>query len=546
MNNQNDVNETKQTRKSLLFPILSICVILVVAIGAVTFVLLSGNDKKNSAKQTSVFDGIIEFENPISDYLGSDSISQKILSGESEMSGELILSEMEDDTDYSGAGIEYSLKRDAIKSEMSLSLNAKYREANVLSTDIYMNKDKFQFKVPSKAEDVFTVTFDKLIQKMEELVQSDEMVTSEQAQVLLDSYLNKDAIASMLGDWSECCNQTDIISTYIYAIQRTYPKEYKEILNGISVEKAENDAYGNAGITYTISEDSIELFFECLLTVSFDDKELNKIFKPYIESYATAYYITDTYEYAASYDDVYEDDTIVEDDEDDYDTDALSTEECVEKLRTELESIDSVFSMFFNDDITVTVWKNKNGLLTGLNSENELNIAGESFELDFYITTQNDANPTNNMDAGIVLTYEGESLKFLFNRATTLGETLSVSNSFSIVIPDENTFCIASEESLNTTDNHYDYTFSLSEADTPYMQFKIGGAFDNLIRGNAYNLVLDDIGFIIEDETILSIKGNISIDTASVDISAPTGTQTELTDLSEDELNELFEEVFGE
>ena len=369
MNNQNDVNETKQTRKSLLFPILSICVILVVAIGAVTFVLLSGNDKKNSAKQTSVFDGIIEFENPISDYLGSDSISQKILSGESEMSGELILSEMEDDTDYSGAGIEYSLKRDAIKSEMSLSLNAKYREANVLSTDIYMNKDKFQFKVPSKAEDVFTVTFDKLIQKMEELVQSDEMVTSEQAQVLLDSYLNKDAIASMLGDWSECCNQTDIISTYIYAIQRTYPKEYKEILNGISVEKAENDAYGNAGITYTISEDSIELFFECLLTVSFDDKELNKIFKPYIESYATAYYITDTYEYAASYDDVYEDDTIVEDDEYDYDTDALSTEECVEKLRTELESIDSVFSMFFNDDITVTVWKNKNGLLTGLNSE---------------------------------------------------------------------------------------------------------------------------------------------------------------------------------
>ena len=78
------------------------------------------------------------------------------------------------------------------------------------------------------------------------------------------------------------------------------------------------------------------------------------------------------------------------------------------------------------------------------------------------------------------------------------------------------------------------------------MQFKIGGAFDKLIRGNAYNLVLDDIGFIIEDETILSIKGNIGIDTASVDISAPTGTQTELTDLSEDELNELFEEVFGE
>ena len=73
---------------------------------------------------------------------------------------------------------------------------------------------------------------------------------------------------------------------------------------------------------------------------------------------------------------------------------------------------------------------------------NELNITGESFELDFYITTQNDANPTNNMDAGIVLTYEGESLKFLFNRATTLGETLSVSNSFSIVIPDENTFAL--------------------------------------------------------------------------------------------------------
>ena len=517
--NNNGMNPGKRPKeKSLLLPILTICLILIVAASAVTFVLLSGRDKKTSLlDQTSLFEGLFDFSSPIDDYLGVKNISKKIKSGTSEISGEFTLTHFCESDEYNGAGFEYTWKRNALSKEMGLDIRAKYNNANVLSANMYMNKNKFQIKIPTKAEDVFYVEFDELFKKMKDSLKADDYYTSSQLS-LIDTYLDKENIAAFLGDWTTLEKNTDIISMYIYAVKETYPDDYKTIINGITSERAENDAYGNSGTKYTISENSIELLVKRLLTVSLDNKELSSQLQ--LDTFIDSRTSTNTIS------------------EDNMDIDAIK-----EELRSELESTGSLFAMFFNDDITVTIWKNKNGLLTGLESYSDLNIAGENITLNFEITSENDTNPGDNMSIKLSAFTEDDSMELYFQRTTDKGKEIIISNMFSMYIDAEKVMELSSLETLDTTDNSY-YSSLLFSVPDEYndttVELFLSGTYEDMIKGSSYNLVLDSIGMDINDENMFTAKGNISIKTKDVMITAPTGTQTNLTDMSDEELFKLF------
>lgn len=525
--NNNGINPKKKPReKSMLLPIVAVCLILVIAASAVTFVLLSGRDKKTSLNdQPSLFEGLFNFQSPIEDYLGTENIEKEFISGKSELSGEFTLTNMPAADEYEGLNINYAFKRDAVSKEMGLDVGAKYNNANVLSANLYMNKDTLQFKIPSKAEDVFIVEFDKIIDKLEESLENEDTSLTESDRFILDKYLSKENIAAFLGDWAELSTHSDMLSTYVHAIEETYPEDYKKIVQGITTEKAPSDEYGNSGTVYTISEDSIELFVKRLLTVTLDNKDLYSMYGSLIDNSSSTFFITPN-----------ADDTDSEDGE------------SHQNLRSDLESISSAFAMFFNEDITFTIWKNKNGLLTGLESSTDINIAGETLTLEVEISSYNDANPSDNMSMSFSLIYEDEFLNLNFDRTTSVGKELNISHTFSMNISNEIYLMMLFDEILDTTDNSYDCnaSMSISDEDEPMMlSILLSGKFEDLVKGKSYNLVIDSLSCVIDSENVFTMEGNAKVNTNDVRISAPKGTQTMLTDMSADEFDEWFNEIFS-
>lgn len=525
--NNNGISPKKKPKeKSMFLPIAAVCLILVIAVSAVAFVLLSGRDKKTSLNdQPSLFEGLFNFQSPIDDYLGTENIEKEIISGKSEFSGEFTLTNMPTADEYEGLNINYAFKRDADSKEMGFDIGAKYNNANVLSANMYMNKDTLQFKIPSMAEDVFIIEFDKFFDKLKESWNNEDTFT-ESDRLVLDKYLSKENIAAFLGDWAEFSNNSDMLSTYVHAIEQTYPEDYKKIVDGITTEKAPSDEYGNSGTVYTISEDSIELFVKCLLTVTLDNKELYSKYGSLIGNTSSTFFINPN-----------ADDTDNED------------EESLEKLHSDLDSISSAFAMLFNEDVTFTVWKNKNGLLTGLESSTDINIAGEIFTLEAEILSYNDTNPSDNMSIRFSIIYEDEFIDLNFDRLTEVGEELSVSHTFSINVSDEGGLMMTFDETLDTTDNSYncDMAMSISDEDCPMMLgILLSGKFEDLVKGKSYNLVIDNLSCVVDSENIFTLEGNAKVSTKDVSISAPKGTRTTLTDMSADELDEWFNEIFSD
>lgn len=525
--NNNGINPKKKPKeKSMFLPIAAVCLILVIAVSAVTFVLLSGRDKKTSLNdQPSLFEGLFNFQSPIEDYLGTENIEKEIISGKSELSGEFTLTNMPAADEYEGLNINYAFKRDADSKEMGLDIGAKYNNANILSANMYMNKDTLQFKIPSKAEDVFIIEFDKIIDKLEESWNNEDTSLTESDRLILDKYLSKENIVAFLGDWAELSNNSDMFSTYVHAIEETYPEDYKKIVKGITTEKAPSDEYGNSGTVYTISEDSIELFVKRLLTVTLDNKELYSKYGSLIDNPSSTFFITPN-----------ADDTDNEDGE------------SLQNLRSNLDSISSAFAMFFNEDITFTVWKNKNGLLTGLESSTDINIAGEILTLEVEISSYNDTNPSDNMSMSLSLIYEDEFIDFNFDRTTAVGKELNISHTFSMNVSNETYLMMLFDETLDTTDNSYDcsVSMSISDEDEPMMlNILLSGKFEDLVKGKSYNLVIDSLSCVVDSENVFTMEGNAKVSTNDVSISAPKGTQTMLTDMSADEFDEWFNEMFS-
>ncbi len=524
--NNNGINPKKKPKeKSMFLPIAAVCLILVIAVSAVAFVLLSGRDKKTSLEdQPSLFEGLFNFQSPIEDYLGTENIEKEIISGKSELSGEFTLTNMPAADEYEGLNINYAFKRNADSKEMGFDIGAKYNNANVISANMYMNKDTLQFKIPSKAEDVFIIEFDKIFNKLKESL-NDEDTFTESDRLVFDKYLSKENITAFLGDWAEFSNNSDMLSTYVHAIEETYPKEYKKIVDGITTEKAPADEYGNSGTVYTISEDSIELFVKCLLTVTLDNKELYSKYGSMIDNTSSTFFINPQ-----------DDDT---DDE---------SENSLENLRSNLDYISSAFAMLFNEDVTFTIWKNKNGLLTGLESSTDINIAGEILTLEAEISSCNDTNPSDNMSIRFSIIYEDEFIDINFDRLVEVGEELSVSHVLSINVSDEEYLLMTSDETLDTTDNSYncDIALSVSDEDEPMMLgIFLSGKFEDLVKGKSYNLVFDSLSCNVDAGNIFTLEGNAKVSTKDVSISAPKGTKTTLTDMSADELDEWFNEVFS-
>lgn len=507
----------KKTKKKAIFiPIAIACLVLAIAVVGLVFVLNRGkSDKKTLADNKSLFTGLFDFSNPISDELGLDSISDAICNGSSHTSGQYTIESLGDSADdsISGIGITYDLKRDAEAEKAGMDLGLTYGGKDVINGQLYMDKNTVKGKLPEISDKVYTVNLDTL----EKDIKKSPLFKDEDLDALT-TFKNFD-MSQLLGKWASAENNCDLISIYVYAIKDAYPDDYKKIMNGITSKKTDDN-----GVTYTISEDSVKLFVDKLLTVSFDNDELNNYIDEYMQQ---LYSLKNTYS--------------EEDDEkqsyDDF------KKETLDSLQKTLKQAAAAFNLIYSGDLSFTVYKNDKGLLTGLKSSNELDFSGETIGIDFNITSDDELeNPFDNMSFDLTISYEDTDFTLNYTHVASREDALNDYHELSCTADNEtmkfifsNTYDKESGELKSST--------SISMDGEKLMSLDFMGSFTNVIKGKSLEMEINSLSLNVDNEDVFSLSGSCNVDTGSVDIKAPTGKECKILELSEDELKELGNEI---
>lgn len=293
-------------------------------------------------------------------------------------------------------------------------------------------------------------------------------------------------------------NDTDIISLYVYAIKETYPDDFKTILSGISSVNADTDSYGNKGTTYTISEDSVKLFISKLITVTFDNKELFAS----IES-------------------------------------SLDKDE-INDLKKQAEYVSNNAAKAYSGDITFTVWKNKKGQLTNFDSNNSIEISGEEFDVDFSIESYDEINPADSMIFTLTIMDSDNDFSVIYDRTKEVEDnTTYLSHDISILSGYDSLLELNVSEDFNADSNDYNVETTINTDTIIVLQ----GKFNNIKKGKSFDFDMTSFQVTQGYNKLLTLSGNLSLDTDKPKITKPSGSTVDINSLSDIEKYDLLDSI---
>lgn len=515
-------NTSKQKKRSLLFPIIGAGAVLVAAIVCIVIVLnKSKNDDLQVANVDSYLSELFATSNPIEKAIGTDKIIQSFLSESSQIDGNLNTALVYGSPEASGINYDYSIKRNLKEKLASLETNIKYRNANILSSTLYADKDNVKLKIPAISEGVFQIKTDKLYKQIKASPLYKENEDTAQFSQLV-SMIGDIDLEKIFDDYSKYCDNTEILTTVIKKIQKNYPDDYDTIISGITYGALENDSNNNKGTRVTISSKSVALFVQKLLTVWIDDKETCDYLSVYLKNLYTLNYVND----------------------DEYESYDEFKEDTLNKLKSQLTSIGSVFAMYYGTDIVMDVYKNPAGQLVSLTSKNSIDINGQIIGLNFFISSRGNDMPANNMTFSLDIVIDNQVLNLSFSNITSSStDILKNIKSLSISASDSDSITIKLSENYNTKTNEYNLALDFDVSDDNNLSIQIDGIIKELVKGTSFTLDIDSLDVSANDEPYIILNGSFSVGPLKDNILEPSGTPYKILEMSEDELKKLAGEI---
>lgn len=502
-------SSSQQRSHILFFAVLALCCCFVVTVVVISH--FSHQKKKNRAfsEKVHVLNGLMDATDPVSDYLGLQTLGREVMSGSARMTGNLSMENLKDaGSDVAGLTLDFDLKHAAINRQLGLDLTIKYRGANALSAKMYADNTALLFKIPSKSEKIFSLNYN----KAENLLQ--EKTTSP----YLKQLLSENILYNLSGDWTDYYGGTDIISLYYDTIKNAYPKDYQKILNSITATPAEPDSFGNACTIYTMSEEGFETLVKCILTATLENEHLYRIFYPTVLYVLNHHLLT-----------LQDDDT------------QANTSTAFDDILFNLQSAASAFAMSHTGDFHFTVWQNGQGFITGILCDNDIKISEQILSLQMQMETENDPSPFDHAHCTLQLGYDTALLNMVFERTCEDDVVKKVNNHFYCDINGESAIEINHLAELDSEDHSFTYRFSLvtpDEADSFLVACE--GTFENIIKENAFDLNIQKLYINDGFSNLMTLSGTLSVKAEKQKINKLTGSHYELTDMSDDELKKLF------
>ncbi len=535
---QNTFNNPKKNRNTILTAVALACIMIAI----VAFFAVRLNKKKTSSGKNvpdsfvytnqSVLNGIINFDTPITEYLGTKDVMYAMSAGYASVKGDLSLDNIKNaGNTISGMSLSFDLKHNAPDKIVVLNSSLMYRGEEALAIQAYLNTEALYFKVPKKSDKLYSVSFGNLRSNL--ITNSMERSENEIDTDYVLNLLSTDNISKLCGDWTQFSAGADIVTVYLSAIKKTYPKDYQTILDNIIIEDAEADNFGNPGKTYTITETGVETFVKSFLLVTLENEELYNRFYPVL------YYLIKNDMIHIPEKESNENNTSTSGSDD---SNKTSIATAIDDLLYDIQSASLAFAMVYSDSLSFTAWFNNEGMLVGLRGNNDIRINNNTVSVNVIAESRNEANPIDNSNTVVLITYGEESFQFQFSRRTERNALLKSYDYISFILNNQNKIEIHSTQSLDTSDNEYEHNINIISSEDSNSQITLTclGNFSNIVKGNSFDFHIENLYINEGFSNLLTSNGNLSINTNQPEITKPTGETKELTEMSSNELAALL------
>ena len=482
-------------KRSVLAPILGICILLAVSVTAIWFVISKSKDSSNSAVNTIALEKAFEFTSPIDEAIGMDGLTDLLLSQSAKLNASMTLTSLNNYSNASGISLDFSFLRDLDKNATLAETALSYRNAAFLSASTYIDKENILLKIPSLSSGVFTAKSSDFISQFEAsplFSDSLDSGTKEEIKAIFH-YLDILEIKKLITSTDPKSN--NFISEVLNKLSINYPDDYKKFFDGIHIKTIEPDASGNNGKIITISEESIELLLKDILLLPLEKSDLLKLF--------------------------------------------IGQEE--------FENFGKEFADFLNQDIVITFYENSKNQIVSLNSKNSIDIDGEIINLDFFATSNSNDNPMDSItfQFDFKTDYENLSIKFI-NACNRNAEVLKHNQNIIIsgnLEEDKINMVHSFKRSYNTVTKDYQSNIEVDLGDGDNIEFNLEGNFKELDKGSNYSFTINNVDFITNDTIFFTAIGEINISKLNEEIVKPSGTEYKIFEMPYEQFSPVLDDI---
>lgn len=487
-------------KRSVLAPILGICILLAVSITAIWFVISKNKDSSSSAVNTIALEKAFEFSSPIEEAIKMDGLTDLLSSQSAKLNASMTLTSLNNYSNASGISLDFSFLRDLDKNAALAETALSYRNAALISASTYIDKENILLKIPSLSFGVFTAKSSDFISQYEASpLFSDSLDTGTNEEIkTIFNCLDILEIEKLITSTDPKSN--NFISEVLNKLALNYPDDYKKIVDGIHIETTEPDASGNNGKIITISEESIELLVKDILLLSFEKSDLIALL--YNFSITNQGGFTDW---------------------------------------------GDIFADFFNQDIVITIYENSKNQIVSLNSKNSIDIDGEIINLDFFATSNSNDNPMDSItfQFDFKTDYENLSIKYI-NACNRNAEVLKHNQNIIISgnLEEEKINMVHSfKRSYNTVTKDYQFNIEVDLGDGDNIELNLEGNFKELDKGNNYSFTINNVDFITNDTIFFTAVGEINISKPNEEIVKPSGTEYKIFEMPYEQFSPIWDDI---
>ena len=528
--------------------LIAVAAAAVIGIGAFAMVKLTEKDPKEVV--IAAFENIYTEDqvNPMEEMFGLSQFQEYAAGGSQQVKTELVLESCSEETvnQLAGGGIRTEFKYDRENQKGSFDLGVLYNNMDLMKLNLYYGEQTVMAAVPELSSRVFTLDISEGL--VERLKNSPTL-----GPVLEDSDVNLEELAEFYQEyiaWVQSKMEEGTASDP-YGIKDVW-KRYQEgsqaqenFKAALTVEKAEKGSFlmdgkevSCKGYQVHVSKDSMISFLRTSADFFLQDEELKENF---LENLRMSLRMIEITGGAGA-------------------TEALgglSVEEQLEENYEEVkkavdEAIDTLEQVL--GDVEMLVHVDAKGRLASVEGKTALNDEGEVMDVTFSLIFQGGSYLTQNAQAKVVLTEDGETVNFeMVKQGAYDKNQLTGDISFDVYVEEEDHMGVMVSSTYYAEDGDFDVKAEVAVDHEKVLGLSATGVISELEKGSVLHMDLDELRVDVPDsntwsmgtdDVYVTLSGEYDLRPLSEEVTEPEGEKLDILAATEDDWQEIMMEVY--
>ncbi len=528
--------------------LIAVAAAAVIGIGAFAMVKLTEKDPKEVV--IAAFENIYTEDqvNPMEEMFGLSQFQEYAAGGSQQVKTELVLESCSEETvnQLAGGGIRTEFKYDRENQKGSFDLGVLYNNMDLMKLNLYYGEQTVMAAVPELSSRVFTLDISEGL--VERLKNSPTL-----GPVLEDSDVNLEELAEFYQEyiaWVQSKMEEGTASDP-YGIKDVW-KRYQEgsqaqenFKAALTVEKAEKGSFlmdgkevSCKGYQVHVSKDSMISFLRTSADFFLQDEELKENFLENLRMSLRMIEITG----GAGATEVLGGLSVEEQLEENYEEVKKAVDEAIDTLEQVL------------GDVEMLVHVDAKGRLASVEGKTALNDEGEVMDVTFSLILQGGSYLTQNAQAKVVLTEDGETVNFeMVKQGAYDKNQLTGDISFDVYVEEEDHMGVMVSSTYYAEDGDFDVKAEVAVDHEKVLGLSATGVISELEKGSVLHMDLDELRVDVPDsntwsmgtdDVYVTLSGEYDLRPLSEEVTEPEGEKLDILAATEDDWQEIMMEVY--